>query len=256
VINVFTALPQEPHVAWWDRLTGAADGAARMRERLIEDEQALAHAGRRAVNLGLLDGQYRRGLPPAAQIAERVVRVVGRDDRLYAPAGLGAIADHEVVRAAALRLERQGHAVAYYADLPHAIRFGWPASVTGDEPVDGLDVDGYWASALAGAISRAEELSREVHVLDDDALSAKAAAVATYRTQLPALLALNGRLRDPSALRYEATGGADQRRAPVISRSLASDSWTTHPSPSRRARASACSTVARSPRAAPASSVA
>jgi hypothetical protein len=44
-----------------------------------------------------------------------------------------------------------------------------------------------------------------VHVLDDDALTAKVAAVGTYRTQLPALLALNGRLGDASAFRYEAT---------------------------------------------------
>ena len=205
VINVFTAPPDASRVAWWDRLTGAVDGAGRMRERLIEDEQALARAGRSAVNLGLLDGQYRRRSQPSAQIADRVARIVGRDARLFAPAGLGGIADHEVVRDAALRLEQQGHDVAFYADLPHATRFGWPASVTGEEPVDGLDVDGYWAATLAHGIPDADRLSRDVDVLDDDALTDKVAAVRTYRTQLPALLALNGRLGDPSAFRYETT---------------------------------------------------
>ncbi|HYF25333.1 MAG TPA: PIG-L family deacetylase [Baekduia sp.] len=208
VINVFTAAPDAAgprRVAWWDQLTGAMDGGVRMRERLLEDQEALARAGRRARNLGFLDGQYRRGRQPADEIARRIAREVAADALLVAPAGLGAIPDHEIVRAAALALERRGHAVAFYADLPHAIRFGWPASVTGEDPVDGLDVDGYWTATLEQGIPDAGSLTRELHVLDDDALSAKAAAVASYRTQLPALVALNGRLSDPSALRYEAT---------------------------------------------------
>ncbi len=204
-INVFTASPDTPGVAWWDRLTGAVNGAARMCERLLEDEQALARAGRGAISLGLLDEQYRRRRQSIAEIADRIAGVVGSGARLFAPAGLGGTVDHEIVRAAAVRLERRGHDVAFYADLPHAIRYGWPASVTGEEPVDGLDVDGYWDTTLAGGIPSAETLSREVHVLDDDAVTAKVAAVRTYRTQLPALLALNGRLADPSAFRYEAT---------------------------------------------------
>jgi len=207
VINVFTAAPAataSPRVAWWDRLTGAVDGAARMAERLVEDEQALGLAGRASVNLGLLDGQYRRGPTSVAQIAEAVAGVIGRRARLVAPAGLGGVHDHELVRDAALRLERDGHEVAFYADLPHAIRFGWPPSVTGEDPVEGVDVDGCWAALLARDVRAAETLSREVNVLDDDAISAKLAAVGTYRTQLPALLALNGRLGDPATFRYEA----------------------------------------------------
>lgn len=217
VINVFTALPDAaaaPQVAWWDRLTGAADGGVRMAERLAEDERALALAGRAAVNLGLLDGQYRRGPQPVAQVAEAVAGVAalaGRPARLVAPAGLGGVPDHEVVRAAALRLELAGHELAFYADLPHAIRFGWPASVTGEAPVDGVDVDGCWAATLAQGVRDAGTLSRQVHVLDDDQLRAKLAAVRTYRTQLPALVALNGRLGDPTTFRYEATW----RRAPA-----------------------------------------
>lgn len=205
VINVFTAVPVASPVAWWDRLTGAEDAAARMRERLAEDELALARAGRRAVNLDLLDGQYREKSQPASEVAERVRRAAGRGARLFAPAGLGGIADHELVRDAALVLEQAGHEIAFYADLPHAIRFGWPASITGDPPVDGLDVEGYWAATLARGISGGDALVRDVHVLDDDAAAAKMAAVGTYRTQLPALLALNGRLADPSVFRYEAT---------------------------------------------------
>jgi hypothetical protein len=58
---------------------------------------------------------------------------------------------------------------------------------------------------LARGIPDCASLAREVQVLDDDALAAKVTAVHSYRTQIPALLALNGRLADPSALRYEAT---------------------------------------------------
>lgn len=48
VVNVFTAPPggsDHSHWGWWDRLTGAADWAQRMRERLEEDAAALRLAG-------------------------------------------------------------------------------------------------------------------------------------------------------------------------------------------------------------------
>jgi len=205
VINVFTGAPTAPHSAWWDRLTGAVDGAIRMRERLVEDEQALALAGRVALNLGFLDEQYRQGPQSPGEIADRVASVVARDACLVAPAGLGGVTDHDLVRAAALRLEHRGHDVAFYADLPHAIRFGWPSSMTGDDAVDGVDVEASWAATLARAVPAAETLAREVHVLDAEALTAKLAAIRMYRTQLPALLALNERIGEPAALRYEAT---------------------------------------------------
>lgn len=200
VVNVFTAARDDPDgPAWWDRLTGAASSTAHMRERLDEDARALATAGRTAVNLGFLDGQFRREPQPPGEVAARVAEVAGRGTRLYAPAGLGGIADHECVRAAALELQRAGYEVVLYADLPHAIQFGWPASVTGAPRDDRLDVDALWEARLPAA------LRRRVHVLDAAARAAKLEAMHAYRTQLPALVAMNGRLGDPASLRYEAT---------------------------------------------------
>ena len=44
--------------------TGATDSAARAREREREDDAALAIAGRSAINLDLLEAQYRREPAP------------------------------------------------------------------------------------------------------------------------------------------------------------------------------------------------
>ena len=45
---------------------------------------------------------------------------------LLAPAGIGGHPDHLLVRAAAFTLRDDGHTVALCAELPHAIRHGWP----------------------------------------------------------------------------------------------------------------------------------
>ena len=51
VVNVCTAVPPPGPAPPWDQLTGARDAAERMRERLDEDREALAKAGREAVAL-------------------------------------------------------------------------------------------------------------------------------------------------------------------------------------------------------------
>ncbi len=81
VVNVFTAVPDggaASRCAWWDRLTGASNPSARMRERLIEDAEALRLAGRTALNVGFLDGQYRAGEQSAEAVAERAAAVLSR----------------------------------------------------------------------------------------------------------------------------------------------------------------------------------
>lgn len=207
VVNVFTATPEgeDSPRAWWDRLTGASDSRARMRERLAEDAQALGFAGRTALNLGFLDGQYRTAPPPVEAVADRLAGVLDPATRVYAPAALGAVADHDLVRAAAVALEQRGYDVTFYADLPHAIQFGWPSAVTGMPRDAAVDVDAYWEAMLARSLPDAEAFALEVHALDDRALAAKLAAMRTYRTQLPTLVALNARLVEPATLRYEAT---------------------------------------------------
>ena len=70
VVNVFSSAPPAgAPVGWWDRITGASDSAARMREREAEDGEALAVAGARARDLRLLDHQYRSTSIGAADLA-------------------------------------------------------------------------------------------------------------------------------------------------------------------------------------------
>src|SRR4051795_6418134 len=61
VVNVFAGEPEVTELGWWDVSTGAVDPQSRAAERLAEDREALALAGRESVNLGFVDFQYRRG---------------------------------------------------------------------------------------------------------------------------------------------------------------------------------------------------
>ena len=73
VVNVFTGVRdglEASRLAWWDRLTGASSASDRMRDRLAEDAEALALAGRVAVNLGFVPGQYRSSDQSAEGVAE------------------------------------------------------------------------------------------------------------------------------------------------------------------------------------------
>ncbi len=208
VVNVFTAEPasdEVSHSAWWDRLTGASSSRARMRDRLSEDAEALGLVRRRAFNLGFLDGQYRSSPQPVDAVADRLAVLVDAATRVYVPAALGSVADHNIVRAAGVALEQRGYDVTFYADLPHAIQFGWPGSVTGLPRDDAVDVDAYWDAMLTLSLPDAGALALEVHALDDAAQAAKLDAIRAYRTQLPSLIALNARLAEPGMLRYEAT---------------------------------------------------
>lgn len=203
VVNVFTGAPVNgDHPAWWDRLTGARSSQERMRERLAEDADALSLVGRSAINLGFLDDQYQPGPQPVEAIVETITAVTGPRTRIYAPAALGGVADHEAVRAAALTLMRRGRQIVLYADLPHAIRAGWPASVTDATHDPLVDVDAWWEAELARLLPGGGEF--ELHALDQRAQAAKRAAIRRYRTQLPALLAMNAPGAEGDLLTYEA----------------------------------------------------
>jgi LmbE family N-acetylglucosaminyl deacetylase len=198
VINVFTAVPAagtEP--PRWDRITGATDPAERMRLRLEEDAAALALAGRRAENLGFVDSQYRDG-PPADGILDAVHERLPAGAEVLAPASIGGHSDHEHVRDVGLGLAADGRAVSFYADLPYATDFGWPAWVTGGEPEPFLDVDAYWALHVpAGYEPRIVELSEHEQ-------RAKLEAMRAYRSQFPAVEAgIKRRLTHPELIRFE-----------------------------------------------------
>jgi LmbE family N-acetylglucosaminyl deacetylase len=202
VVNVFGGSPNGgPPVGWWDRLTRATSSLARMEERRAEDAEALRLAGRAARSLDFLDAQYRETAQTAAAIATRLAGGLQPGALILAPAAIGDVPDHALVRGAALDLRRDGFEVALYADLPHAIRYGWPSSVTGEAETE-LDADAFWEQALA-QVSLPPQLTDEVHTLAGRQLADKLEAVRTYRSQLPGLVALNPRLADPTILRHE-----------------------------------------------------
>jgi LmbE family N-acetylglucosaminyl deacetylase len=201
VVNVFAGVPTADVLGWWDAETGAADPGSRAGERCQEDRAALALAGRTPIDLEFIDAQYRDGEQPTEPLAAAIEAVAPADSLLLSPAGLGAHPDHQLTRAAALELRERGRRVAFYADIPHATRNGWPAWVTNGasrgEPSE------TWRADLEGSGLALDRLTPRVHPLDASRTERKLAALAEYRTQLPALEAefsLNSR---PEILRFE-----------------------------------------------------
>jgi hypothetical protein len=181
VVNVFARVPAAGSVTYYERLAGARDSAEHVRRRLAEDGEALALASRSGVSLGFLARSHRGGRPePSFRVLDSALAPHGPTSMVLAPAALGAAhPDHELLRAYALALARQGVPVRLYADLPYCAVYGWPAWVTGGEP-GGVDVDAYWgpAGSPAGA---------EVVRLDPAAAAAKLEAMRTYRSEFAVL---------------------------------------------------------------------
>lgn len=185
MLNVFAGAPRDSDTSgWWDALTGAADAATRVAERREEDRRALGHAGREPINLRFVDAQYRRGQPSKAALARAVcTRASGT---VYAPAAVSGHPDHLLVRDCALALRRSGVDVRLYADLPHAVMFGWPGWITGAGGDRYLRPERLWDWWLATAGLDASSLRAEVHRMNG-VLDAKRQAIEEYRTQAPAL---------------------------------------------------------------------
>ena len=205
VVNVFTGSPAPgTRPPRWDRLTGAHDPVARMRQRREEDRRALGLVGRTPFNLGLLDAQYGRVQSPIGPLLARLQRWRDPAAVLYAPAALGRHPDHEVVRDVALDLARAGWRVVLYADLPHGIRHGWPPWVVGGAERAGSDVSAEWNSVLEEAGLPVEQLSPHVWPLADSARRRKLRALKEDRTQRAALDTLAfAPLADARALAFE-----------------------------------------------------
>jgi LmbE family N-acetylglucosaminyl deacetylase len=107
---------------------------------------------------------------------------------VWAPAGIGCHPDHLAVRGAVLDAVHPDVKVHHYADVPYSIRYGWPASVTGEPPVSPyLDVEFWLAEELAATGVDVAVMTRSVHRLDADQQRRKVAAMACYATQIPAL---------------------------------------------------------------------
>lgn len=204
VINFFTGPPKGRALSTWDRLTGGVDPATHMQRRVREDREALAVAGRHPVNLDLVDSQYRRVAPSLARMRVGVGSRMPRASCVYAPAGIGSHADHTLVRRLALDLVDDGVPVCLYAELPYAVRFGWPHWVTGTRPDPHRVVDAWWDAGLDGVRVPNRRLEARVEVLERETVASKLRAIQLYRTQFPALSAgARSGLVDLEVLRYE-----------------------------------------------------
>ncbi len=183
VVTVFAGTPardaplspfaQGLHARW-----GHPDDAAITRQE--EDMAALALLGAEALHWPYTDCIYRQtpcdGFPYASEeslwggihpsdeelIGELALRLaalpMASSGTLYAPLGLGHHVDHRIVHQAA---RRSGRRLAYYEDFPYA------------EEEEEL------ATAVAG-----RDWQAEVATLSEEALQAKIAAVACYRSQI------------------------------------------------------------------------
>ncbi|MBV8445986.1 MAG: PIG-L family deacetylase, partial [Candidatus Dormibacteraeota bacterium] len=148
VVTVFAGIPPEDAPRGdWDILTRAASAAGRVRERRAEDQAALALFPVSCEHWEFLDGQHRGEPADAAAIVTRLRSLLGARPELWAPAGIGhpdhaAVSDAAVAAAAEAGLDR----VMLYADVPHAVPYGWPEAVSGEPDPPHLD-RGAWLDA-------------------------------------------------------------------------------------------------------------
>ncbi len=201
VVNVCTGLPTDGLLSPWDRLTGATDSRSRMFKRLREDEVALARAGQKATSLGFPESLYRHGPLDPEALRGALAGVVDGVAHVWAPAGIGGHDDHVQIRDAALELARGGGLpVTLYADLPYAVRYGWPGWVTAEDDDPYLVVEAWWERFLPADL----DLSAAKHSLSAGDVRRKLHALSAYQTQLPGLgggpLEL---LKHPSIIRFE-----------------------------------------------------
>lgn len=177
VVNVCTGLPPAGAVTSWDRICGATDSRAHMEERLEEDGAALALVGSEPVALGFLDVQYRTGPLDHGALRSAIEEAVGDALEVWAPAGIGDHPDHLQVRDAAIEL---GRPLRLYAELPYAVKFGWPAWVTGAEADPRLVPDGAWSLPQGAG-------EPTIHRISENDVQLKLQALRRYRTQFSAL---------------------------------------------------------------------
>lgn len=226
VVNVFTGAPSGQFSAWYDQKTGASSSANQMLNRALEDRDALAAAGKTPINLGLLEAQYRlrqnpalhvllRRIPPLrlmldrpslqpllcgvpaptpAEIADAVVRAVPSATGIYAPAGIGGHPDHVLVREAGAVLASRGMHVHLYADVPYAVRYGWPAWVGTTKAEHQTDrANALWSRYLGG-LALGDMIGRAIVVrLAPEEAARKASAIRRYVTQARSLAGAGGR---------------------------------------------------------------
>lgn len=205
VVNVFAGVPEAGRVTLWDTITGARDSAERARERIAEDAEALARAGRRPASLPFLDAQYRRPPGPSLERLDTALcAVVPAASRVHVPAGLGGHPDHLLARRYGRMLLSCGMPVSLYADLPYCVLHGWPSWVDGRAADPHRDVDAFWRSFLDDVPELPPLRSARVARLGEAEAAAKLAAMRCYRTQFAGLdYGARGLLSDPAIHGFE-----------------------------------------------------
>jgi LmbE family N-acetylglucosaminyl deacetylase len=188
VANVFAGIPPAGAVTAWDRVCGADESAAMMRQRLSEDREALGRVGCVPVDLPFLDAQYRGTAPPPsfAAVDAAIARAVPAVSIVYAPLGTRH-SDHRFARGYAAALARCGIPARIYADVPYVSELGWPAWVTGEPPHPRLDVASRFDELLSTVPEVGDPRGGEAVRLDPERAAAKLAAIRAYATQITAL---------------------------------------------------------------------
>ncbi|SDZ35630.1 N-acetylglucosaminyl deacetylase, LmbE family [Amycolatopsis xylanica] len=191
----------------WDKITRASSSAERYAERLAEDERAVAALGCASVRLPEPEDQYRDGELDQRELIAKLRPYLAESAEIWLPAGIGDHPDHALLRDAVLAALREGPAapaVFVYADLPYALRFGWPSRATGVDNPPYLDVDFWINEELVACGFDRSQLTERVFELTEDLKRAKERAVLCYRSQLPALvLTPDDTRRWQSFFRYE-----------------------------------------------------
>jgi hypothetical protein len=208
VVNVFAGIPTAGRLTRWDRVSGASESSTRAHERTVEDTQALALAGRKSIDMPLLDAEYREpeSAPSLRDVDRALTTGVRATSRVYAPAGLGTNVDHKLVRWYARMLGRTGIPISLYADLPYCVVHGWPHWVDGSKRDPHRDVDAFWRTFLVDVPELKELHDAYVVRLDDERAAAKLDAMRTYRTQFASLDGGSaGILSNPAIHRFEVT---------------------------------------------------
>jgi hypothetical protein len=227
VTTVFAGIPEPGFVTPLDGSHGAEESASWMRQRRIEDRNALRLAGRVPRHFELLDIQYvvhrdpelgrmvadsprsfvalvRSRIELEARVAE-IASVLPpeslRGRLVYAPMSLGGHPDHRAVALYALRLAANGIQVRLWADSPYFLRHGLPTWLAGEVNHPADEIIGEGVSVYAGHRFR---LSLRTIRLTGARLDRKIEAVREYTTEYRSLQASFGRALEPEYLAYEA----------------------------------------------------
>jgi hypothetical protein len=177
VVTVFTQPPPPGFLTRWDQGSGAPDSATRVEQRAAENRAALALAGARPIDVGLLEGQYGGG--PVRP--DELEPFIADAEVVYVPAAVfvrGTNTEHALVRDAALAVRPDAR---LYVDQPYC-------QFRSDVP-------------LPPRLSRGRSL--QAVSLDETTRTRKAEAIGCYTGELHNLEAFFGPLTEPDVLRQE-----------------------------------------------------